>query len=173
MAKRKASPAGYKKIGGGSIRAKKMLSCEICNFMELYSAKSKLKTGSKCPRCSNKTLRVFDSKAEFKRAQELKLLSEAGDITDLTYQPRFPLHAVPLSSPVTISTPDATPCASSPTPTHLYDYVSDFSYHQNGEYVVEDVKGGSRGKPIITDVAAMKMKHFEIEYGVPVRITIR
>lgn len=149
-------PRGYKRIAsGGHIAAKRMLTCEVCNFMELYQAKGKLKTGSKCPRCKNPTLRVFDSKAEFGRARELMIQRDNGEIVDLVFQPKFPLHA-------------------GASDTFLYDYVSDFSYTTNkGEFFVEDVKGSSRGKAIMTDVAEMKIKHFEAEYGIPVLITLR
>lgn len=164
----------YRKIAsGGHVKAKRITACEICNFMELYNSKGKLRTGSYCPRCNSPTVRVYDSKAEFTRAQELKLMQERGEIQDLEFQPRFPLHAHSSKE----LNPDNTPANREAV--HLYDYVADFAYNKFDEetnseiYVVEDVKGSSRGKPIITDVAEMKIKHFEAEYGIPVHIVMR
>lgn len=150
----------FKIASGGHIKAKRIAGCECCNFMELITTlnSKKLKTGSTCPRCDNPTVRVFDSKAEFTRAMELKNLQSEGKISHLKYQPVFPLTA-------------------GPDDTFLYDFVADFSYDEPSGFIVEDVKG-SRGSgknkvPIITDVAKMKIAHFEAQYGIPVRIEMR
>lgn len=150
-----AAKRNYRQIAsGGHIKAKRIYGCECCNFSELSNDSNKnLKTGGKCPRCANASLRLFDSKAEFVRAMELMALRDKGEIDDLEFQPKFPLSVNGGH--------------------YLYDFVADFSYTEDDEYIVEDVKGGSRGKAIITDVAKMKIKHFELEYGIPVRITIR
>lgn len=162
--------ANMRKVSGGEVgkRAQKMIGCDSCNHMEAYdvtkirekdlTAKDKTKTGSTCPRCGAKTIRLFDSKAEFQRAQELKILQTAGQIEDLEYQTRFKLHA---------------PDFETGNPVHLYDYISDFTYMEKyddgtSDFITEDVKGG-----VVTDVAVMKMKHFEAQYGMPVRITQR
>lgn len=81
----------------------------------------------------------FDSKAEGKRYQELKLLERAGEITCLQVHPMFRLldghdwngvHYRPVS------------------------YYADFSYyeHESGKVVIEDVKG------VETAVFRLKLK---------------
>ena len=117
------------------------------------------KTGDVCPRCALPCLRVYDSQAEFGRAQELKILRDKREIFDLEFQRAFVLHAP----------------SSSRTPVPLYKYVSDFTYYlpvkdKEPKLVVEDVKpkGG-----IVTDVFMMKKKHFEAEYGIDIVIVER
>lgn len=154
--------AAYRKIAsGGHVKATRMTGCECCNFSEITKKGSELKTGSVCPRCKNPTVRQFDSKAEFLRAQELKAMQENGDIHSLAYQPKFPLEV---------------------NKVFLYDFVADFCYNKDDEdgnesFIVEDVKGftgsGSKKRAIVTDVAKMKMAHFEAQYGIPVQIIMR
>ena len=146
----------------GHVKVKRMIGCEFCNFGEpakTKGTKGYLKTGDVCPRCSSPTLRLFDSNAEFKRAVELKQLRDDNKIFDLEFQPRYPLHAP----------------AQNNTTVHLYDFVADFSYHDEEQncFIVEDVKGASGGQAIVTDVAKMKIAHFEAEYGQDVLITTR
>ena len=62
--------------------------------------------------------RMFDSKAEARRGEELRMLELAGEIEDLRYQVRFVLFKEPK---ITITI--------------------DFSYLEKGERVFEDVKG--------------------------------
>ena len=61
----------------------------------------------------------FDSRKESARYADLKLLQKAGEISDLTLQPKFDIviNGVKVCS-----------------------YVADFSYTENGVKVVEDVK---------------------------------
>ena len=73
---------------------------------------------------------TFSSKAESKRYQELLILERAGDISDLTLQPKFELAP-------SVKFPGAAKA------TPALRYFADFSYHNHrGELVVEDVKGG-------------------------------
>ena len=62
----------------------------------------------------------FDSAAEARRYGELKLMEQAGEITDLVLQPAYTLtvNGVPVCK-----------------------YVGDFAYLEQGKRVVEDVKG--------------------------------
>jgi hypothetical protein len=124
---------------------------------------AKLKTGSVCPRCALPKIRMFDSQAEFGRAMELKLLVRAGVIENLEYQVNYPLHVVDKDG----------------RKVKIYSYVADFTYtelpsDQSTEdaphFTVEDVKplGG-----LVTDVFEMKRKHFEVEYGFPIKIVER
>ena len=63
---------------------------------------------------------MFDSKAEARRYQQLKLLVRAGEIQDLEFQPRYEF----IINDVKIGF-----------------YKADFRYTDNGKLVVEDVKG--------------------------------
>ena len=82
---------------------------------------------------------TFDSKAEARRYTELRALEQAGAITGLRRQVRYPLtaHGVKIGH-----------------------YVADFVYVQaDGAEVVEDVKG------IETQLFRWKARHFAAEYG--------
>ena len=86
--------------------------------------------------------KVFDSKHESKRWQELCLLQRAGKITDLQRQVKFGL--IPTQY-------EKFPRYSEKTGKRLKDgirtleqdcsYVADFVYMQDGKQVVEDTKG--------------------------------
>lgn len=71
---------------------------------------------------SAKKTNGYDSKAEAKRAEELKLLQRAGKITDL--QEQVPFELIPKQAGE-----------------RAVVYKSDFTYWENGSFVVEDVKG--------------------------------
>ena len=71
----------------------------------------------------------FASQKEAKRYGELKLLQMAGKISGLKMQER---HSIDING------------------VHICDYLSDFSYTENGERTVEDVKG------VKTDVYRIK-----------------
>lgn len=71
---------------------------------------------------------TFDSQAEARRYQQLKILKQAGKITDLELQPRFALEV----GGVSIKTAKG----------RQRFYVADFRYkNEDGEEVIEDVKG--------------------------------
>lgn len=149
------------RVSGGQVsrNAKKIAGCDNCNFMELHDKAIRtpvLKTGEACPRCKEKSVRIYDSQAEFTRGQELKLMQAQGVIRDLKYQVRFDLHVFDKDG----------------KKVKLYTYVTDFTYVESlqdvEEYIVEDVKGN-----VITETAAIKLKHFELEYGIGVRIVKR
>lgn len=88
--------------------------------------------------------RRFDSRAEAKRWQELKLLSRAGKITALECQPRYPLH---------VHTPDG--------PVRVADYVGDFEYLEGNKRVCEDKKSPATRK---NPVYRLKIKMAVAEY---------
>ena len=93
---------------------------------------------------------VFDSIAESKRYKELKLLERAGEITELTLQPKFLLQEAFRKNGKIYK---------------KIEYIGDFMYFQDGKYIVEDVKG------IQTDVFKIKHKLFEKMYpGMELRI---
>lgn len=79
----------------------------------------------------------FDSKKEGARYEELKLLQKAGLITDLERQKRFELQ------------PSFVLNGKRYRPIY---YVCDFYYRENGEWIIEDVKGKQ------TDVYKIKKK---------------
>lgn len=86
---------------------------------------------------------TFDSKAEAERYEELKLLERAGIIRDLQLQPKFTLIPTFRKNGKTF---------------RGITYVADFSYIENGQKIVEDVKGFK------TDVYKIKRKLFEYTY---------
>ena len=87
---------------------------------------------------------TFDSKAEARRYQDLKLLFRGNEISDLELQPKFNLTAHGKA---------------------ICRYVADFRYKENGNTVVEDVKG------IQTPVFKLKRKLFKAQYGFDILIT--
>ena len=85
---------------------------------------------------------TFDSKKEYNRWRELKLLEQAGEIEKLERQVSFELipaqyESYPRYTPVNhIRTRDGQRCIERPV-----RYVADFVYQKDGETVVEDTKG--------------------------------
>jgi hypothetical protein len=71
---------------------------------------------------------IFDSKAEAKRYQELKLIERAGQIKNLSLQPRFMLQEGFVNT-------------HTGKKERAIEYVSDFMYLENNVIIVEDVKG--------------------------------
>ena len=71
---------------------------------------------------NNVKIEGYDSKKEYRRAKELKLLEKKGIITGLQEQVRKMLRKKELLE------------------RGVY-YIADFVYYRNGEYVVEDTKG--------------------------------
>lgn len=72
---------------------------------------------------------VYDSKTEMDRGIELKLLERAGEITDLQRQVKFPLSRGG-DDPIVVM------AGKNPA-----KYTPDFVYRENGQLVIEDVKG--------------------------------
>lgn len=89
---------------------------------------------------------VFDSKKEAARYEVLKVLQKSGIITDLRLQVPFvlipeqraPEEWVPYKKPIKGQTGRWKPGKTLERPCV---YVADFVYQQDGETVVEDVKG--------------------------------
>lgn len=103
---------------------------------------------------NNKKIRVgeevFDSKREYNRWCELRLLERSDIIRDLQRQVKFRL----IDSQ---KTPERTerPC----------DYIADFVYYENGKRIVEDCKG------MRTDVYKIKRKLMLEKYNISIRET--
>ena len=86
---------------------------------------------------------VFDSIAESKRYKELALLQKAGEISELTLQPKFLLQEGFKKNGKTY---------------RKIEYIADFMYREKGQIVIEDVKGKE------TEVFKLKRKLFEYKY---------
>ena len=88
------------------------------------------KLGEKPPKYRNRKARrgelTFDSKAEARRYDELRLMLRAGEISDLQRQVAFEL--IPAQK-------------AGERNERACKYVADFVYTRNGEVIVEDVKG--------------------------------
>nr|DAT38333.1 MAG TPA: Endonuclease [Caudoviricetes sp.] len=103
---------------------------------------------------NNQKIRVggelFDSKREYNRWCELRLLERSGIICNLQRQVKFRL----IDSQ---KTPERTerPC----------DYIADFVYYENGNRVVEDCKG------MRTDVYKIKRKLMLEKYNISIKET--
>jgi hypothetical protein len=87
---------------------------------------------------------TFDSKGEANRYCELKLLQRAGEISNLTLQPKYILQE----------------SFKKGKKTHrAITYIADFQYQENGKTIVEDFKG------VETEVFRIKKKLFEKRYS--------
>lgn len=87
---------------------------------------------------------TFDSKAEARRYEELRLAEQAGAISSLTIHPTYELQAAFTDS--------------AGRRHRAIRYEGDFSYTEHGRAVVEDVKGHR------TEVFKLKEKLFRFRY---------
>ena len=90
----------------------------------------------------NEPTEGFDSKAEYRRYQELMLLEAAGRIAALQRQPKYPIGI---------------------NGVHICTYVGDFRYVEHGSVIVEDVKG------VRTPAYKIKRKLMKAVYGIDVK----
>lgn len=97
---------------------------------------------------------TFDSKKEYRRYCELKLLERAGVISDLELQKPFVL--IPAQYEVKADKPAK---SSKTLLERAVTYKADFVYTQDGKTVVEDVKGGVRTKEYILKRKLMLYLH--------------
>lgn len=96
---------------------------------------------------------VFDSKREANRYAQLKMRERAGGIVELRRQVVFGLSATssrPITSPISL---------------HVGTYIADFTYVEDGVFVVEDSKGAR------TALYLWKKKHMAAQYGIQIRET--
>lgn len=87
---------------------------------------------------------TFASKREAARYGVLRTLAQAGKISGLTLQPRFPLLV---------------------NGTKIGEYRADFRYVEGGKVIIEDCKGFRTRQYI------QKRKHVEAQYGITIRET--
>ena len=103
---------------------------------------------------------VFDSLAEHRRYQDLKLMQLAGEIQELEVHPMYPLNIL------------GTGGFMGDEPKHICNYVADFQYLRGrlGTWarVTEDVKGIRTGPAWA--LFRVKAKLFEALYGRPVEV---
>lgn len=78
---------------------------------------------------------TFDSKKELNRWRELRQLERAGEITQLQRQVRFELIPSQRIDGKVIE--------------RSCNYIADFTYYKNGEYIVEDTKGFKTAEYVI------------------------
>lgn len=115
--------------------SKHVLSVTPAEFALLSASKlhNDLRTGAKPNKYRNKRIEFkgikFDSKKEAKRFEELKFLELASKISDLKLQQKISIL------PDWIA-PDGSKMRG-------YGYVADFTYIENGVFVIEDVKSSS------------------------------
>lgn len=91
----------------------------------------------------------FHSRKEARRWVELRLLAEAGQITDLRRQVRFPLSTTTLDGGNVV----------------VGNYIADFVYVENRRTIVEDAKGQARRE----DLYLWKRRHMKAEHGIEIR----
>lgn len=108
---------------------------------------------------------TFDSRKEARRFQELRLLEQAGQISDLRLQVKYQL--IPPQRAPSIEVYKSGPNKGRRKPGKLVEkecsYIADFVYVQDGETVVEDAKGYR------TDVYIIKRKLMLERYGIQIR----
>jgi hypothetical protein len=105
----------------------------------------------------------FRSKAEAARYQKLKIEEAAGLISNLEVFPRFKF---PINSKIANA-----PVLRDPVTNRAITYTADFRYQVDGQVVVEDVKGWSKGAPILTPVYRIKRALMYALLGIQVKET--
>jgi len=110
------------------------------NFRKLQARRST----TSGPKYRNRKVAGYDSIAEWSRAKDLQLLERGGVISDLKEQQSFEL--VPKQQGE-----------------RAINYVADFTYIENGQLVVEDVKG------MRTALYILKRKLMKFIHGIEVK----
>ena len=113
----------------------------------------------------------FDSKAEFIRWCELRIMERAGKISDLKRQVSYEL--IPTQRADSTDVYKAGPQKGLPKPGAVIEkpckYVADFVYQQDGETVVEDTKGYKKGAAY--DLFVIKRKLMLNVHGIRIKET--
>lgn len=125
---------------------------------------------NKSAKYNNKSIVVndieFDSKKEAKRYQELLLLEKAGAITDLELQVKYVLIPAQYE-------PDVIGPRGSRKQGRLIErecsYIADFQYYENGNLIVEDVKGFKDPSSAGYAKFVIKRKLMLFKYGIRIR----
>ena len=104
---------------------------------------------------------VFHSKKELRRYEELLLLEKAGQIKNLRREVKYILIPAQRETIWKNGKPRQGKCIEREA-----SYVADFVYEENGQTVVEDVKGGYATK---TPVYRLKKKLLLYVHGIRIR----
>ena len=104
---------------------------------------------------------VFHSKKELHRWEELCLLEKAGMIKNLRREVKYVLIPAQRETIWKNGKPRQGKCIE-----RECSYIADFTYEENGQTVVEDVKGGNATK---TEVYKVKRKLMLYVHGIRVR----
>ena len=114
---------------------------------------------------------VFDSKKEFIRWCELRIMEKSGMIQDLKRQVTFEL--IPTQREESTEVYKAGPQKGLPKPGAVIEkpckYVADFTYYQDGKYIVEDAKGYKKGAAY--DLFVIKRKLMLWVHGIKIKET--
>lgn len=114
----------------------------------------------------NKPLNIdgmhFDSRGEFERWQELRLLERVGEISNLRRQVAYELIPAQYEPPTTDSKGRT---RRGRLLERKCTYVADFVYQSGSKSIVEDYKG------VQTEVFKLKKKLMLWRYGIEVKIT--
>lgn len=110
---------------------------------------------------------VFDSKHEFIRWCELRIMERAGKITNLRRQVKYEL--IPTQREKSTEVYKAGPQKGLPKPGAVIEkpcsYVADFTYiDEDGNFVAEDVKGYKKGAAY--DLFSIKRKLLLLVHGI-------
>lgn len=109
--------------------------------------------------------KTFDSKKEYRRYCELKLMEQAGIIEDVAHQVKFVLIPAQYEETNEVYTkgPRKGLTKQGPLLEKECSYYADFTYKENGNLVVEDVKG------VRTTEYILKRKMMLYFYGIRIR----
>lgn len=104
---------------------------------------------------------VFHSRKELRRYEELCLLEKAGQIKNLRREVKYILLPAQRETIWKNGKPRQGKCIE-----REVSYIADFVYEENGQTIVEDVKGGSATK---TDAYVIKRKLMLYVHGIRIR----
>lgn len=104
---------------------------------------------------------VFHSRKELRRYEELCLLEKAGKIKNLRREVKYILLPAQRETIWKNGKPRQGKCIE-----REVSYIADFVYEENGQTIVEDVKGGSATK---TDTYVIKRKLMLYVHGIRIR----
>jgi hypothetical protein len=122
-------------------KAKRCYYCTQCGGSQPYK-----KLVKKCYWCCYRAVVCFSSLGEGRRFVKLFEKQKIGLINDLVCHPRFELKV---------------------NNKKIGNFIADFSYYKNDKFIVEDFKGRAL-KP--DAMSSWKIKHFEAQYNIKVRL---
>ena len=105
---------------------------------------------------------VFDSKKECRRWQELRILEQAGEISNLRRQVKYVLIPTQKESTVEVRK-NGTPKRMDRVVERECSYLADFVYEEDGKTVVEDAKG------VRTEAYKIKKKLMLYVHGIKIK----